>query len=246
MADETCACGHPKSAHIYEEGACRPGWVCTDGCKEYRPEQADASTPVLYIEPGDRDGIPVDVFVTITALVSKAWPGALMTPGRSFGRGFGLALPDRAPKRVTKKDIAAERVEADPDADMGILGWDGQSLLTVLPEKLSRYLAEVVYSWLSSVEGAVNYVEQTMTHPDHPGEQLVMTAAWSKGQTPDQMRQKEKAERDRYVAVLREIRSWHGNSIDPDECMECDDDATNGGRPCRTAEAIDKLLGAPA
>lgn len=205
--------------------------------------------PVLYIEPGDRDGIPVDVFTTIAALVSKAWPEAMMGPGRYDGRGFGLILPGHAPKRVTKKDVAAAKSEPDPDADMGIIGWDGQSLRTTLPEKLSRYLAEVVYSWLSAVEGASNYLEQKITHPEHPGKQLILTAAWSEGQTPHELRQKAEKRADKaeeqvrhLVHELRSIRSTHGNSIDPDECMECDDKASNGYRPCRTAEHIDRVL----
>lgn len=31
----TCACGHSKRDHIYEEGACRPGYVCGAGCERY-------------------------------------------------------------------------------------------------------------------------------------------------------------------------------------------------------------------
>lgn len=27
----SCACGHSRSAHIYEDGACRPGFVCSCG-----------------------------------------------------------------------------------------------------------------------------------------------------------------------------------------------------------------------
>lgn len=28
MRNEMCKCGHKKSDHIYEEGACRPGSAC--------------------------------------------------------------------------------------------------------------------------------------------------------------------------------------------------------------------------
>lgn len=198
--------------------------------------------PVLYIEPGDADGIPVDVFVTITALVSKAWPNAMMTPGRSFGRGFGLALPGRAPKRVTKKAIAEATMEQDETAELGVLGWDGRTLSTVLPEELRDRLAVVAYTWISAFEGAVNYVEQHLTHPDHPDQRLTFTVQWVKGKTPHELRREAEAERDKYLAALRELRSFHGNSIDPDECMECENDG-NGYRPCRSAELIDKVLG---
>jgi hypothetical protein len=30
-----CRCGHDRHAHIYEEGACRPGFVCSAGCNEF-------------------------------------------------------------------------------------------------------------------------------------------------------------------------------------------------------------------
>jgi hypothetical protein len=34
FVDTTCVCGHLKSTHIYEEGACRPGFVCE--CEGFR------------------------------------------------------------------------------------------------------------------------------------------------------------------------------------------------------------------
>ena len=30
-----CQCGHERSAHIYEEGACRPGFKCEQQCDHY-------------------------------------------------------------------------------------------------------------------------------------------------------------------------------------------------------------------
>jgi hypothetical protein len=38
---EKCRCGHYKTAHIYEEGACRPGFVCEAGCDMYVPVKAE-------------------------------------------------------------------------------------------------------------------------------------------------------------------------------------------------------------
>lgn len=32
-----CACGHLKTQHIYEEGACRPGFICAFRCEQFRP-----------------------------------------------------------------------------------------------------------------------------------------------------------------------------------------------------------------
>lgn len=33
--ERSCVCGHLKSAHIYEEGACRPGFKCQNECRQF-------------------------------------------------------------------------------------------------------------------------------------------------------------------------------------------------------------------
>lgn len=44
-----CKCGHKKAHHIYETGACRPGFACSAACSEYtvqvgpRPTVANVS-----------------------------------------------------------------------------------------------------------------------------------------------------------------------------------------------------------
>jgi hypothetical protein len=38
MKDALCRCGHLKSAHLYEEGQCLPGFECETKCSEFRPE----------------------------------------------------------------------------------------------------------------------------------------------------------------------------------------------------------------
>lgn len=189
--------------------------------------------PVLYIEPGDADGIPVDVFVTITALLSKAWPGAMMTPGRSFGRGFGIALPGRAPKRVTKKAIAEATLEQDETAELGVLGWDGQTLSTVLPEELRDRLAVVAYTWITAFEGAVNYVEQHLTHPDHPDQRLTFTVQWVKGKTPHELRQEAESERDLLAQAMWDARGILGFDNDGDPTPAA---SVSGGRYAEFAD----------
>jgi hypothetical protein len=49
-----------------------------------------------------------------------------------------------------------------------------------------------------------------------------------------------RAEVKRLLGVIRKARSFHGNSIDPDECMECE----NSHMPCRSAELLDAALAA--
>lgn len=157
---------------------------------------ATAPEPVLYIEPGDRRGIPAHVLATVMSLIGAAYPDAQMSPGRYLGRGFGLVIPDGAtPKRVTKKAIKAA-VEEPDEYEVGFVGWDGKNLSTTIPEELAMHLARVAYAWLTAVEGAVNYIEQTVTHPEHPEKRLVFSVAWSKGQTPHEVRQQVERERD--------------------------------------------------
>lgn len=36
-ANDPCACGHLRGDHIYEEGACRPGFECEEGCTVFTP-----------------------------------------------------------------------------------------------------------------------------------------------------------------------------------------------------------------
>lgn len=42
----TCVCGHSKKDHIYEEGACRPGFVCDRHCKKYIESNTGESVTV--------------------------------------------------------------------------------------------------------------------------------------------------------------------------------------------------------
>ena len=35
-----CLCGHEQSDHIYEEGACRPGFVCEVKCEKFESATA--------------------------------------------------------------------------------------------------------------------------------------------------------------------------------------------------------------
>lgn len=33
---DLCVCGHKRIEHIYEEGACRPGFVCATSCEKFK------------------------------------------------------------------------------------------------------------------------------------------------------------------------------------------------------------------
>jgi hypothetical protein len=42
----TCVCGHSKEAHIYHEGACRPGFACQNECRQYLPVYTEGERKV--------------------------------------------------------------------------------------------------------------------------------------------------------------------------------------------------------
>lgn len=44
VSESVCLCGHRKIDHIYEEGACRPGYVCALSCDEFTPVVGSAIT----------------------------------------------------------------------------------------------------------------------------------------------------------------------------------------------------------
>lgn len=45
---EVCVtCGHPRAAHIYEEGACRPGFECLLHCSEFKSHAPKAEVPMF-------------------------------------------------------------------------------------------------------------------------------------------------------------------------------------------------------
>jgi hypothetical protein len=182
---------------------------------------ADTTTdaqPVFYIEPADRDGIPFDVFSTLSTLLTAAWPDAAMAPGR-HGRGMGLVLPTRKAKRVSKKDAGAAVVEPDPDSDeIGVIGWDGESMRTSTPEDLAKRLGLAAYLLLAKTPGAVNYIEQQIAFEGDDGKthHLVFHAAWSPQQTPDQLRRKAEGERDLLAQAMWDARAALGFDNDGD------------------------------
>lgn len=72
MSKKNCAaCGHPKIAHIYEEGACRPGFACS--CQKFQEAALRRPTKTqlefaLKAEKQRRAGLEEDV-----KIANKAW-----------------------------------------------------------------------------------------------------------------------------------------------------------------------------
>lgn len=41
MSDgKVCKCGHSQSDHIYDEDACRPGFICSQHCEKFEAATA--------------------------------------------------------------------------------------------------------------------------------------------------------------------------------------------------------------
>lgn len=39
IINQVCMCGHEKRDHIYEDGACRPGYICQSRCGKYEEKK---------------------------------------------------------------------------------------------------------------------------------------------------------------------------------------------------------------
>jgi hypothetical protein len=188
--------------------------------------------PVLYIEPGDRHGIPANVLSTVMLLIGKAYPNAIMAPGRVGGRGFGLVIPEPATaKRVTKKAIAESMVEPD-EFEPGIIGWtDEGSLRMETPPELAERLAVVAYLFLSKFPEAENYVEQEVTYTDEETGQprrLAFSVAWSPQQTPREKHKQAVQERDLLAQAMWDARGILGFDNDGDPTPAASVNGWNG------------------
>ena len=69
-------------------------------------------------------------------------------------------------------------------------------------------MAHLAYVMLTATEGAINYVEFTVTHPDHK-DPLVVIACWSPEQTPHTLRQSAEAELAALRQQVADLAEWH-------------------------------------
>lgn len=209
--------------------------------------ETERNNVTVYLKGADPAGIPFDVFSSLSGAISLLYPNAQMGPGE-YGRGLSLIVSpeDRKPRRPSKRAIAKAHEPLDPDEPaMGVVGYEDGALQFTTGEEAIANLAEWAYIMLTAGDqDPENYVEFSATHPENK-RRLSVVACWSPRQTPHELRMKAEAraeaaeaEVERLKAALVTARSYHGNSIDPDECMECADHHM----PCRTATLIDGVL----
>lgn len=166
----------------------------------------------VYISPRAYDGIPMDVFASISTALGFLYPNARMGPGEgSRGVAIVISEEDRKPKRVLKRAIVkGKETTDDPDSQVGVIGFNGQDLTTTVPEEAAEILTRYGAAILLGTKGAVNYVEQRATLPD--GRALTMTVQWVQGKSPSEMRAAAEAERDaalaRITRVVALVDSW--------------------------------------
>lgn len=128
--------------------------------------------------------LPLDVVVSLTRAVGVLYPNAMIDNTDSRHLTFVVDQSDRAP-RVSKKALAAAKAESSEHEAQATNFKDG-TLTTTVPEALEVF-AEYAYIALIGTDGAVNYLEQKMHHKAS-GRDLVFCVAWSKGQTPHELR----------------------------------------------------------
>lgn len=159
--------------------------------------------------------LPLNVVGALSAAIGAMWPEAMI---RTDTSNFTIVVPDRQPKRPSRKrlrDILAETAPAAEDPSAVLLGLnpDGGARIGLdQADEAWQHLAVWAYTVLTAFE-ATNYVEQTVRTelPDGTAATLALEACWSKGQTPHQLRQKAEAERDRVQLELDRLRARLGD-----------------------------------
>ena len=148
--------------------------------------------------------LSLDVVGVIGQMIGAAWPEAVIEPGTGY---FTMLIPRRKPKTVPKRrmrEILAETLPADddPTAELAAVEADGLRIGIDSADEAWQELAAWAWTVLS-VRQAPNYVEQPVTVelPNGTPATLIVTACWSKDQTPAQLHEQAVAERD---AALRE------------------------------------------
>lgn len=139
-------------------------------------------TPIRIATP-----LPMDVAGTLMQLIGTAYPSAVIdTSGvRGFDREYALVMkvdPAERARRVTKKQVAEAKCDADPDVDVDFIGFEEGWLATSTPEELSLHLGGIAHELFTKTEGAVNFVEWSVKTED--GDRYVLSISKSKAQMP--------------------------------------------------------------
>lgn len=146
--------------------------------------------------------IPLDVSGNIILALGTMYPDAVIrTDDPRSDRSLVIDLGTRK-ARSSKRRIVAEMETEESEAEITGLG-DGVMQFTT-PKEATETLAIAANIMLTSHE-ATNYVEQLVHMND--GRSFVFHAAWSKGQTPHELRMKAEARIVELEARIAELEA---------------------------------------
>lgn len=136
--------------------------------------------------------LPLDIAGNVISAIGALYPNTTMST--NTGRDalvFNIPNGDREAADERLNDIEKAEPVTGPDTDF--IGFEGGAVVTSTPEEASLAMGNLAASMLV-VEGAVNYLEAEVRDSD--GQQYVVCAARSKGQTPHKLRLKAEAARE--------------------------------------------------
>ena len=130
---DKCMCGHGRSDHIYEEGACRPGFVCPDGCLTFTaptPPIEPEAEPLTAIDRAIRDHLFATAIREEAELIKELapshyceshWAGNHCTVC-SAHKGTALRTAERFNAYVAAQSADIDRLTRERDEARGVAG----------------------------------------------------------------------------------------------------------------------------
>jgi len=150
--------------------------------------------------------IPLDVSANIIAALGAMYPDATIRTDDPRSRNAMVIDLGARTARSNKRRIAAEMIE--PEVDAEVSGFADGTLSVSTPREAVVALAEWAHIALAGMDAA-NYIEQAATLPadgDRPERTLLVTACWSRGQTPHELRQAAEKRAEAAEAELAKLR----------------------------------------
>ena len=131
--------------------------------------------------------LPLEVAGALTSAIGHMWPTSTIRPA---SHELVIAISRKRPKRVAQKTLrellpAAVEPDADPEGFLERWAGDGLVISADAQSEAMQGLATWALVVLTS-QAAPNFVEQSVSavEPDGTKRRIVLTASWSKGQTP--------------------------------------------------------------
>lgn len=151
--------------------------------------------------------MPMNMAGQIMQAIGTLWPEATVS---NSARGMTMHLPDVAAKRVGKRALCDAVAAVDASEDVLLTGGGVGDVTVSVPKSATWALAAWAAEWLTS-EAAPNYVEQLVELAEEDAvdgkRRLLLTACWSKEQTPHELRLQAEARADAEKARADELQA---------------------------------------